>query len=138
MQKKAAALRIKETVELIRSVSGMDVFDEWALVALCGSDWKVLFYQSPRAEEFKRKFREDVSSIDIQDLKSMQIGELGFSEKGYGTKFDAYLCVGEGLFALFNETHKIAREITESPSWKIAQKQFERLEEKFILDPVCL
>ena len=136
MDRKTAAMCIKKEIDTIKKESSTTVFDEWALVEINSGKWKVIAYQSPRREAFRANFKTDVSSLKTLEPDHTQIGEFALTNKGHGTKFDAYLCTGDHIFALFNNTTKTADEITSDPSWDRVQGHFEKLQHQFILDPV--
>lgn len=138
MEAKSAAMIVNEKVAQINEMAEETIFDEWALVKIEDSQWKVLMFHSPRAEELKNQFKYDVSSLKLLDSYETDIGEFSFSQEGFGTKFDAYLCAGENIFFLFNNTVKAASAITGDPSWEAAQTQFENLKELFIHHPIVV
>jgi hypothetical protein len=66
----------------------------------------------------------------------IQVGDFAFSHEGHGSGFDAYMCIGDHLFVLFNNVEKSTDEITSNPKWKLAQIPFMTLLEHFIANPV--
>jgi hypothetical protein len=136
MNARNAAMSVKQTIDHLKGTVETNVFNEWAMVQIHHNQWKVMMYQSPRKHGFKAHFKDDISSLKSLDPDHTQIGEFGFSNTGYGTQFDAYLCAGDHTFFIFNNTYKAANEITADPSWETAQAEFEDLQEQFILDPV--
>ena len=136
METQYAAAIVKQKIDELKHVTKKTIFDEWVMVRIQYARWKVLLYQTPRQEDLKKNFKEDVSSLKPLDPSHTQIGEFAFSDRGHGTKFDAYLHAGENIFFLFNNTTKTTSEITEDPSWETAQTEFEKLLQEFIMDPV--
>jgi hypothetical protein len=63
-------------------------------------------------------------------------GEFFFERDASGTKFDAMLVLGEGLFLICNNTAEGMSEITAEPKWLGAQKSFLKLSEKFRTHPL--
>lgn len=136
MDIRSAALKVKEKLDFLKATQGKVLFNEWVLVQIKDNKWKVLLYQTPRKEDLKAHFKDDISSLKLLKPLDSQIGEFGFSDTGHGTHFDAYIHAGEDVFFLLNNTSKPASEITNDSSWEKAQAEFEELQEIFILDPV--
>jgi len=113
------------------------VFNEWILVSVSSKKLAVNKYKGPRQEEFFSNFKEDISPLlEKIDFKNPIIGDFDFSYHGYGNGFDAYMCIGEKTFILFNNTKKNTDQIQASLRWKAARVHLMKLQEKFIEDPV--
>lgn len=136
MNRREAALHMKQAFGSLRRVDETIIFDEWVLVEIISKKWKVLAYQSNRKDAFRANFHDDVSSLKMLDPTQTHIGEFCLSHEGVGTKFDAYLCAGENVFFLFNHTVKTIDELIADPAWEEAQKHFVELQEHFMIDPV--
>jgi hypothetical protein len=113
------------------------VFDEWAVVAMLGGKAKALHYAGSRREEFLRQFSQD-AQVFGSDLRrpAHNLGDFDFTRQGEGTKFDAYLVMGEGLFLLCNNTGQSMATITRDPLWLSAQVPFVELSEVFRSNPL--
>jgi len=114
---------------------GEHVFNEWVITEKTASGWKILKYNGDRKEEFLETFHSDIAALhDTLDPATSLAGDFAFSHEGYGSGFDAYICVGNHCFILFNNTKKNTDEITKSPKWMQAQIYFAALAERFISD----
>jgi len=134
-----ASDRINATLTHLENGVGEPVFDEWALVEKSGTGWKLHKYGGSRRDEFQAEFKTDMAALrETLNPAQAQIGEFAFSHDGYGSGFDAHICVGKNLFVLFNNTAKSTGEITRNPKWKAAQVHFAELLEAFLADPVRL
>jgi hypothetical protein len=132
-----AVKRVRKTCDQLNLQAGRTIFNEWALVEIHGDQWGVHAYQSPREEDFQKNFGSDVKELsDLLHPDEMTPGDFDFIRDGYGTKFDAYLCIGDHLFVLFNNTRETTDQFSSCPNWKLAMKRFERLMESFMTDPV--
>jgi len=113
------------------------VFDEWAIVAVLGGKARALHYSGSRREEFLECFSQDAQAFGT-DLRrpAHNLGDFDFARHGEGTRFDAYLVVGEGLFLLCNNTRQSMTTITQDPLWLSAQVPFVELSEVFRSKPL--
>ncbi len=137
MKLAAAKKRIETAVETLGRAIGEPVFDEWALVGKGAAGWKLLEYGGARRAQFQAGFKSDMAALrETFDPESAQLGDFAFSHEGYGSGFDAHMCVGDQVFVLFNNTVKSTGEITKNPKWTAAQIHFTNLLEAFIADPV--
>lgn len=137
MNKAAAIDRIDTALISLEKTIGEPVFDEWALVERHSGGWKLLEYGGHRKEEFLAEFNTDIAALrDTLDPENTHVGDFAFSHEGYGSGFDAHICVGENRFVLFNNTAKSTGEITSNPKWTAAQIHFTELLEAFIADPI--
>jgi hypothetical protein len=133
----AAIDRIESALITLETAIGEPVFDEWALVEKNSGGWKLIEYGGNRKTEFLAEFNTDVAALrNTLDPSKTHIGDFAFSHEGHGTGFDAHMCVGEGLFLLFNNTAKSTGDITSNPKWTNAQIHFAELLEAFIADPL--
>ena len=129
--------RIETALQSLENAIGEPVFDEWALAEKTSSGWKILEYGGGRKEAFFAEFNTDIAALrNTLDPANTLIGDFAFSHEGYGSGFDAHMCVGDNLFVLFNNTAKSTGEITSNPKWTTAQIHFTELLEAFIADPV--
>jgi len=138
MNTAAAVDRIESALVNLETAIGEPVFDEWALAEKTSNGWKLIEYGGNRKEEFLAEFNTDIAALrDTLDPSNTTIGDFAFSHEGYGSGFDAHMCVGKNIFLLFNNTGKSTGEITENPKWTAAQIHFAELLEAFIADPIA-
>jgi len=124
---------IKEALEKMDSVMGEPVFDEWLIAEKTATGWKILDYEGQRKEECLEEFHSDIAALhDTLDPSTALAGDFAFSHEGFGSGFDAHICMGSSCFVLFNNTKKNTDEITKSPKWMQAQIHFATLAEHFI------
>ena len=133
-----ATERIESTLEKMQTTLGEVVFDEWFLVKWSQDGWEVLHYSGPRAFTYQEEFKTDMAALRETLAAGMPPGDFAFSHEGYGSGFDAHICAGDQLFALFNNTRKSTGEITQNPKWTAAQVYFMQLSEAFMVDPLAL
>ena len=113
------------------------VFDEWAIVSLVQHKAKILAYLGPRKDDFQKNFAADVQDLRA-DLLSQRhsIGDFEFTRHGVGTKLEAFVMVGEGLYLICNNTAQSMSAIAKDPLWLSAQVPFVELSDRFRADPV--
>ena len=113
------------------------VFDEWAIVSLIQHKAKILAYLGPRKEDFQQNFATDVQDLRA-DLLSRRhsIGDFEFARHGVGTKLEAFLMVGDGLYLICNNTAQSMSAIAKDPLWLSAQVPFVELSDQFRADPL--
>ncbi|VGO15191.1 hypothetical protein PDESU_03773 [Pontiella desulfatans] len=133
----AATDRIDTALLNLERAIGEPVFDEWAIVEKSVNGWKLIEYGGNRKDEFLADFSTDIAALrDTLDPNRIPVGDFAFSHEGYGSGFDAHMCVGTDLLVLFNNTGKSTGEITSNPRWTSAQIHFSELLEAFIADPL--
>ena len=115
------------------------VFDEWAIVSLIQHKAKILAYLGPRKDDFQKNFATDVQDLRA-DLLSRRhsIGDFEFARHGVGTKLEAFVMVGDGLYLICNNTAKSMSAIAKDPLWLSAQVPFVELSDQFRSDPLEL
>ena len=113
------------------------VFDEWAIVSLIQHKAKILAYLGPRKDDFQKNFATDVQDLRA-DLLSRRhsIGDFEFARHGVGTKLEAFLMVGDGLYLICNNTAQSMSAIAKDPLWLSAQVPFVELSDQFRADPL--
>jgi len=113
------------------------VFDEWAIVSLIQHKAKILAYLGPRKDDFQKNFATDVQDLRA-DLLSRRhsIGDFEFARHGVGTKLEAFVMVGDGLYLICNNTAKSMSAIAKDPLWLSAQVPFVELSDQFRADPL--
>ena len=139
MNLSTASNRTEAALSKLEKSIGEPVFDEWAIVQQSPGGWKLVKYGGNRKEVFASEFKNDITALrETLDPSNIQIGDFAFSHEGYGSGFDAHMCIGSNLLLLFNNTVKSTGEITENPRWTSAQIHFSELLEGFIADPLSL
>ena len=139
-------MNLDEAIKLIKSCARqMDglyeavVFDEWTVVQLAEGKGKILSYDGPRKEEFQRNFLSDTGALKSELFSSERgVGDFEFARHGGGTRFDAFMVLGNGTFLICNNTAQSMNEITKNTRWFGAQVPFVDLSEKFRSNPVKL
>ena len=139
MNTTAAIDRIESALINMETVLGETAFDEWAIVKKEDTGWRLVEYGGRRKEGFLAEFNDDIAALkNTLDLANTYVGDSAFSHEGHGSGFDAHMCIGDGLFLLFNNTGKSTGEITANPKWTRAQVHFAELLEIFIGDSLTL
>ena len=113
------------------------VSDEWVIVSLIQHKAKILAYLGPRKDDFQKNFATDVQDLRA-DLLSRRhsIGDFEFARHGVGTKLEAFLMVGDGLYLICNNTAQSMSAIAKDPLWLSAQVPFVELSDQFRSDPL--
>ena len=113
------------------------VFDEWAIVSVVQHKAKILAYLGPRKDDFQKNFAADVQDLRA-DLLSRRhsIGDFEFTRHGVGTKLEAFVMVGQGLYLICNNTAQSMSAIAKDPLWLSAQVPFVELSDQFRSDPL--
>jgi len=132
-----ATKRIGGCAERMNDLYQKVVFDEWAIVSLVQHKAKILAYLGPRKEDFQKNFATDVQDLRA-DLLSRRhnIGDFEFSRHGFGTKLEAFVMVGDGLYLICNNTAQSMSAIAKDPLWLSAQVPFVELSDRFRSDPL--
>jgi len=138
-------MNLEETVRFIRACAGqMDqrygkvVFDEWAVVALLRLPVQVLAYIGPREDDFLKTFPNDLGPLRNELLEAKYgVGDFEFARHGEGTKFEAFMKLGQGLYLICNNTQRSMNDIAEDPRWLNAQVPFAELSERVRSKPLA-
>src|SRR5438876_12007573 len=113
------------------------VFDECAIVSLIQHKAKILAYLGPRKEDFQKNFATDVQDLRAELLsRRHSIGDFEFARHGVGTKLEAFVMAGEGLYLICNNTAQSMSAIAKDPLWLSAQVPFVELSDRFRSDPL--
>jgi hypothetical protein len=64
-------------------------------------------------------------------------GQYDFARHGVGTGFEAFVCVGDELYLICNNTQRSMDDITRDQRWLEAQKAFAELTEHFSGDAIA-
>jgi hypothetical protein len=132
-----AISRLRECSQRMNELYGRSVFDEWAVVSLLPERSRVLDYSGPRKGEFANSFAKDLATLRQSLLKGQHgFGEFEFAREGIGSRFDAYMCIGEGVYVICNNLYTTMAEITKDEKWLSAQVPFVEASEKFRSSPV--
>jgi len=137
-------MNLDETMNAVRSCAtqmnaqyGQPVFDEWAVVSLAQQQARVLGYVGPRNEEFLKSFADDLGPLRTALTSgNYQIGDFEFARHGTGTKFEAFMAVGDGVYLICNNTQSTMDAIAKNPKWLSAQVPFAALSDKVRSSPV--
>lgn len=141
---KKGNMTLDEAIQVVRThigrmneLYGRTVFDEWAIVVILGEKGRVLHYEGNRREDFRRNFAQDAQyfASELRD-PGQHLGDFSFARHGTGTRFDAYLIVGEGLYVLSNNTASSMSEISQDPRWLSAQVPFVEMSDRFRSEPL--
>ena len=117
---------------------GKTVFDEWALVSLQRGHERILAYDGPRKEDFQKNFVNDLGALRAEVLTTKhEPGHFNFARHGVGTGFEAFICAGEALYLICNNTRITMNEIAKDSRWLDAQKAFAELTEQFREEPLA-
>lgn len=136
-------MNLDQAIQLIEECSnrmnekyGGVVFDEWLIVRLGESD-SILAHSGPRGERLIQDFARDIKTLHEQMVsEGHSIGDFGFTHEAHGTRFDAFVVIGESLYLLWNNTGSTTTQITKNPSWKVAQAEFVLLTDVIRNNPV--
>ena len=126
---------IKQCTERINSKYGIVVLDEWLIVHMGQSD-RILAHSGPRGEEIVLDFGPDTEAIHKLLQRNSNLGDFGFTEEGYGTRFDAYTVIGKNLFVLWNRTQGTTTHITQHRKRSPAHNELAAFAEILKKDPV--
>ena len=120
----------------LNAVYGQTVFDEWAVLGLGGAQG-VLAYAGPRPDSFRRSLPDDAAPLRAEAAgQPNSVGDLVFAIETGGTRYDAFLRLGESSYLVCNHTTKSMAEIRANPGWIKAQSALFDLGEKFRADPL--
>ena len=128
---------VKRCSENMNAYYGKTVFDEWAIVSLQHGKERIVSYQGPRKEHFQKNFVNDLGGLRAEVLTTKhKPGHFDFSRHGVGTAFEAFVCAGDELYLLCNNTQSSMEDITKDGRWLDAQKAFAELTDKFRAEPL--
>lgn len=137
-------MTLDEANQLIRGCAGLmndlykkPVFDEWAIISLMQGKAQILSYLGPRKEGFQKDFAADAQDLRVALFgNEHNIGDFEFARHGVGTKLEAFLVVGDGLYLTCNNTVESMSSIAKDPLWLRAQVPFAEMSDKFRSDPL--
>ena len=128
---------VKQTSDTMNARYGRVVFDEWAIVSLQTGKERIVSYEGPRKEDFQKNFGRDLGGLRAEMLTTKhEPGHFDFARHALGTSFEAFVCVGEELYLICNNTQRSMDEIAGDARWLEAQKSFAALTDSFRADPL--
>ena len=128
---------IHECSEKMNDVYKSVVFDEWAIVSLIPDQIKALSYFGPRREDFQRNFSADTQDLREELLSNRHnIGDFEFAKHAVGTRAEAFMVIGDGIYLICNNTRQTMSTISRNPLWLSAQVPFAGLSDSFRSDPL--
>jgi hypothetical protein len=130
---------VKGTSENMNARYGRTVFDEWAIVSLQRGRERIISYEGPRKKHFQENFVNDLGALRAEVLTTKhQPGHFDFARHNVGTGFEAFVCAGDELYLICNNTQSSMNEIAKDARWLDAQKAFAELTEKFRADSLAV
>jgi hypothetical protein len=134
-----AIIQVKVCAKQMDERYGGIVFDEWAIVSLAENKARVLSYLGPRNDDFLKNFAADISALrkELHDMK-YGTGDFAFERHGVGTRFEAFMVMGVGIYLICNNTRESMDVIAKNPRWLTAQVPFAELSEKIQPNPVTV
>ena len=131
--------QVKRCSENMNARYGKTVFDEWAIVSLQRGQERIVSYQGPRKEHFQKNFVTDLGALRAELLTTKhQPGHFDFARHATGTGVEAFVCAGDELYLLCNNTQASMDDITKDARWLDAQKAFAELTEQFRASPLSV
>ena len=129
--------KVKQASDNMDARYGRVVFDEWAVVSLQAGRERIVSYEGPRKEHFQKNFVADLGGLRADVLTTKhEPGHFDFARQAFGTNFEAFVCVGEELYLICNNTQLTMDQIAGEARWLEAQKTFAALTDSFRADPV--
>ena len=124
------SVKIKTCAQQMNARYGGIVFDEWAVVSLAENRAQVFFYAGPRNDDFLKSFAADLGPLRAElHNQKYGVGDFEFSRHGTGTRIEAFVVLGGGLFLFCNNTQTTMDAIAKNPRWLDAQVPFVELAE---------
>jgi hypothetical protein len=129
---------IMATVDQMNARYGKTVFNEWAILGFQDKGGRILGYAGPRKEDFQKNFTSDLGALraELADAK-YNVGDFEFARHGTGTKFEAFMVLGQGIFLICNHTHATMDDIARDSHWIAAQVPFVELSDRIRANPVA-
>ncbi len=138
-------MKLDETLGLVRDCAsrmnsqyGKVVFDEWVIVSLLHQRARICAYAGPRNDEFLHNFANDLGALRAALLNGRyQVGDFEFARHAVGTRFEAFMVLGDGLYLICNNTQSSMDEIAKDSRWISAQVPFAELSDKVRSNPLA-
>lgn len=135
----AALTRIQKSFAKMNEAYRRAVFDELLVVSRAGGEVKLLNYQGPREATIMDSLMDETVALrESGSHLNTTPGEFDFTRDGVGSDFDAYICLGEDIFLLCNNTEKSMQEVTADSNWLAAQGEFLNASQWFAMDPLVV
>jgi len=113
---------------------GRLLFDEWAVL---GGNRGVLAYAGPRPDRFRRQVPDDAAPLRAEAAtQPSAVGDIVFALEADGTRYDAFVRLGDTSYLVCNHTARTMAEIRADPGWLKVQPVLFELGEKFRVDPL--
>jgi hypothetical protein len=136
MELEAARTHIQVALTRMNTAYGQVVFDEWAILGL-GGNGGVHAYVGPRPDRFRKHLPDDAAPLRAEAAAQPSgVGDIVFALEAGGTRYDAFVRLGESSYLVCNHTAKTMAEIRSNPGWLKAQPVLFELGEKFRADPL--
>jgi hypothetical protein len=130
---------IRATADQMNARYGKTVFNEFAVLSFHENTGRILHYQGPRREDFQKNLAADLDALRAEiESRQFGVGDFEFARHAGGTRFDAFLVLGRGLYLICNNTHSSMDDITKDPRWIAAQVPFVELSDKVRASPIAL
>jgi hypothetical protein len=127
-----AVTKIEDCVQQMNARYGKTVFDEWAVVSLKRGQERIVNYAGPRRDDFQKNFAYDLGSLRAELLTERhEPGYYDFARHGAGTGVEVFVCLGNELYLICNNTRRTMEDIARDQRWLEAQKVFAELTERF-------
>lgn len=138
-------MTLDETTRQVRNCAtemnaryGRSVFDEWAIVSLAHQQARILSYFGSRNDAFLQNFASDLGALRAELLDTKyNVGDFEFAREATGTRFEAFMVLGEGLYLICNNTTGTMNDIAKDPRWLNAQVPFAELSDKVRSSPLA-
>lgn len=128
---------IKDCAAQMNTRYGKPVFDEWAVVSLAENKARVLAYVGPRNDDFLKNFANDLGSLRAELLgPEYGAGDFAFARQATGTRFEAFMVLGVGIYLICNNTGESMDTIAKNPKWLEAQVPFAELGDRVRMNPL--
>lgn len=128
---------LRDCARQMNDLYGKVVFDEWVILSLVQNQARILTYHGPRNDAFLKNFAADLGPLRAELLDAKYgVGDFEFARDGAGTKFEAFMVLGEGLYLICNHTQSSMNEIAREPRWLKAQVPFAQLSERVRSSPL--
>lgn len=115
------------------------VFDEYLIVEAAKDGAKVHAYVGPREDSILDSIADETTALrEAGSHINSTPGQFDFTREGVGSDFDAYICLGEQLYLLCNNTEKSMEEVTADPNWLAAQGVFLNVSQYFAVDALTV
>lgn len=139
MDLETAANRIERAFTKMNDAYRRTVFDEFLIVEAQGDLVKLHYYIGPRENSIMDSLDDETIALreSGRHINSTP-GEFDFTRDGVGSDFDAYICLGQGLYLLCNNTEKSMEEVTADPRWLNAQELFLNASQYFAVDALVV